>query len=1127
MQETRHILQFSEIGGVRRNPSTTEDGKFPRYNDTSRKFDYTCIGDGGDSDINLTYFNNLISNIINTTSNNTYLYDVTRQGNSGKFTMSNGTIHYLSLGSLAWEDSVETTLTLPGDTKVLYDNNDEIGGSANFTYNYTSDKVQFKAPLTFDTTEGTYKEGLRYLGNFSWSIGGGDVGVPTKSGSYNLLSGFKAGATFGASSTNNTLIGSYTGQYAGTDLEGSIFIGAYAGRYENVSNKFFLDNVDYTDGTTSAQNNSFLYADLATERRLYIRDRLSVEKEGKFGESGLTDGNGETGMFQMLSTGTGTVKPQYYSNGEWQDFANSIDTYLDDVTYSEGELTFTLSDASTIGPIDISDINTTTFATSPSSPSTGQTATSNYGYIQISNNSFTNNEGFTYKTGLRWEEVSKQLYIPGAVNIATLTSDSGLSNSSVWSDGDHAYIKLNGTSIQIDNEELPEEGINGLNIGGATYEVFKQRVDDDLEFRTFQTMPIGTNNPNDRIKMSYSTDGNAVFIGTNAERNRLDTVIDSAFNDVAIDRDNSGETLLMRALRPGTGVTLTQTEEYITIDATGAGGGEVNTMNNNGSGLEFYAAKNGAQFEMFTLSTSDTRISLGQATDYTTDPENTIDLDLGFTSADAAVVGTGEASLKATISGTGVTGDLYTFTHKKLTSPLSSITIAETATEIQIEAGSAAATGTNLGSGTIEIFDDSSTMPNFEFNTIRNTGRHLSIVNDAHLIKFDVDNLTYSYNGDSLDSLELLAGTSGFEIVSKGIAVTSTSGLTLSESTEDDIIIDQPIPIPYFKETVSGTFDSVNTGSTTSKINYSFTYDSDYRDGDDSASTKFFELNLGSGLSYDSATNTLNSNFSSGGSTTDNYLTYADITDNTLTLKVGTSLDDDAIAVYSLDLPTYTLPVAEVTNYTGSTGSTGGIKVDEFKAGWVLGDTSTLNLDTVTGKLSSNKLIVTYGEQNYLHDEHNLDATLGIPPSTELNINTLREQARANIGAAYVEGSLTEDFNAQNLNVDVALTASSTTEEHSIGDLRVNNGSINSDTADIKIQKGPLDNESGVHRPYIKVSDYSIYINLGSIVGSEKVIFLNGGGERIMVLTQDGDLFIKGNIYSESDIEAFANTTEV
>ena len=1124
MQETRHILQFSEISGERRNPSTIEDGKFPRYNNTTGKFDYVCVGDGGSSDINLSFFTTLITNILEGIGTDTYLSSINRVGNSGQFTMSNGTNLYLPLGALAWEDSVEATLTLPGNTKVLYDNNDEIGGSANFTYNYILNRLQLdSAPIMFKTGRETYKEGLKYLGNYSWSIGNGVNSI--QSGSYNFTGGYKAGYGLGSTSLRNLVLGPYAGELACNDLEGSVFIGPYAGRYENESNKFFLDNADYSD-TATARTNSFLYADLDVERRLYIRDRLSVEKEGKFGTSGLSDAEGEYGMHQMSAASGGN--PQWHDGTEWKDYANSINTYLNYYDLDGTDLTLILSDLSEVGPIDLSGINTITFATSPSSPSTGQTATSNYGYIQISNSSFTNNEGFTYKAGLRWADTTKELFIPGAANIGVLTSDSGLSNTSVWSDGDHAYIKLNGTSIQIDNEELPEEGIDGVNIGGATYEVFKQRTDDNLEFRTFQSMPIGTNNPNDRIKMAYSITGDAIFIGTTAERNRLDTVVDSAYNDAALDRDNSGETLLMKALRPGNDITFTVTEEYIQIDAVGAAGGEVNLMNNNGTGLEFYAAKNGVQFEMYTLSTSDSRISLGQATDYTTDPENTINLDLGFVSADAALVGAGEASLKATITGTGVTGDLYTFTHKKLTSPLSSITIAETATEIQIESGSAAATGTNLGAG-VDIYVDSSA-PAFKFKRLNGTGLngHIDISpnEDNKTIDFSVDDITVNFLGTGTGEQLFEANADGWTIDLLGLDVAATSGLTLN-TVSGNLVIDQPIPIPYFKETVSGILDSVNTESTTSKINYSFTYDSDYRDGDDSLPTKFFELNLGSGLSYDSATNTLNSNFSSGGSVTDNFLTYADIKDSTLTLKVGTALDDDAIAIYSLDIPTYTLPVAESTNYTGATGSIGGVKVDEFIASWVLGYNITLDLDTATGKLSSNKLIVTYEEQNYLHDEDNLGATFDIPPVTKLNINTLREQARANIGSAYVNGKVDEDFTAKDLVVEETLTAEDTTVTHTIGGVTISKtGSKTlisvSDSENLIIQSTNGYGGGAGGKIEFGSDGLSLYMQATPSGSIQKIFFKNAAGVKKMVLDGNGNLYVSGNIFANADIQALA-----
>ena len=53
----------------------------------------------------------------------------------------------------------------------------------------------------FDLTsgaEGTYKEGLKYLGNYSWSIGNGVNSI--QSGSYNFTGGYKAGYGLGSTS---------------------------------------------------------------------------------------------------------------------------------------------------------------------------------------------------------------------------------------------------------------------------------------------------------------------------------------------------------------------------------------------------------------------------------------------------------------------------------------------------------------------------------------------------------------------------------------------------------------------------------------------------------------------------------------------------------------------------------------------------------------------------------------------------------------------------------------------------------------------------------------------------------------------------------------------------------------
>jgi len=103
---------------------------------------------------------------------------------------------------------------------------------------------------------------------------------------------------------------------------------------------------------------------------------------------------------------------------------------------------------------------------------------------------------------------------------------------------------------------------------------------------------------------------------------------------------------------------------------------------------------------------------------------------------------------------------------------------------------------TNVGRGDecSEVFVQESTAP-FQFRTLRYFGNMLIEQNvDGEHIDFTVDDLTYTYNGG--DSEELLTGTSGFNIISKGIGVTATSGLTTSESTSSVIIIDQPISIP-------------------------------------------------------------------------------------------------------------------------------------------------------------------------------------------------------------------------------------------------------------------------------------------------------------------------------------------
>lgn len=1084
----RQIYEFRTIDGINKNPSIAEHNKFHVWNNDTQVFDYTCIGKGH---IDIDFFVEFISNVIEETDTNTYLSSINKVGNYGRFTLTNGTNLYLKLGELAWLDEIPPSkydLGLPGNKKVLFDDNDSLGGEAAFKYDKTLNRVQFEGTgLVFDLTsgtEGTYKEGVKYLGNYSWSFGQGTLSV--NSGSYNLFGGYRAGSSFGSTSTRNLILGNEAGYLAGDNLEGSIFIGAFSGKYETASNKFFIDNQDYLN-TTTARDNSFLYADLETERRLYIRDRLSVEKEGKFGTSGLADVEGEYGMYQMSAATGGN--PQWHDGSVWQDFANSTNTYLDDVTYSGGELTFTLSDASTIGPINISDVNSTLFATSPSSPSTGQTGTSDYGYIQISDNSFTNNEGLTYKAGFKVD--SNELYIPGAINLSAYTSSI---DNSIWTDGTHGYINLSGVPYQIDNDVL--DAYYGVNIGGGTYEVFKQiNGDNQFEFRTFRSTPIGSNNPNDRIKFSYSSDGDVIFIGTTAERNRLDTVVDSAFSDVAIDRDNSGETLLMRALRPGSGVTLTQNEEYIQIDAvTSGGGGEVNTMTNLGAGEGVYYQKNGVQFELKSLTATDSRLSYSSS-------NSEIDIALSLTPATSNLTNSTAKTYSGSVNGGWLnpTSTTPTLQFKKLISD--SITITENADELILE--SSAGTASNIGGGALEIYKTGSSLP-FEFRTISNIGDHMSIRYIGDVLRFDVDAVQLTDLGAGVYSI--VPESNGFNFSQK--AFTEGYAISLDNTTDSDLIeVGVSELIPQFSFTTTPVYTS---GLLEFKANYS----NDIVNTAPAATT-LFEINIGDGLVYTPATNTLSTNQANVGIGTDYALRDVSVSSDTATEKTYTLEVTDGISTtentYDIVIPKY-----QLSNAGDETGSIGGIKIEDVQQSWkktaTTGEyTHPLYYDNVTGILKGNKYLVSYEEQNFLHDADNSGGVIGEP-----TFNKYRAQARANIGAAYVNGKVDEDFTAKDLVVEDSLTAADTSKVHSIGALRnKDNGIYSSGNSVIIAPNARAFDEDEVS---VEVTTTGIRIRLYDDTPLE-VYSVDTGMSMLKFI--GGDLYITGSLRVGGTIEMF------
>lgn len=1149
MEETRHIRQFSEISGVRRNPGAVENNKFPRFNNTTGKFDYVCVGDGGASDINLSYFTTLINNTVgpNTDDYLTTVYQSqTGSANSSfwaGFQMKSSPTKFLKLGRLAWLDEFETP-NLPGDQKLLFDENNTIGGRDNLKYNYTSSQLLLtNTPLHFRITgESTYKEGVKYLGGFSFSVGGGMVSA--KTGMYNILSGYKAGHNLRSSSEYNTIYGPHAGEYTSTALKNSIFIGAHAGKYESSDNKLYIDNVDYLT-EEDAQNESFLYAELSTEKRLYIRNRFAVTKEGKFGDSELSNEDGEAGMFQMVADGP-LVKPQWHDSVEWQDFAAGQNHYLQEISEdlsTEGLYHFLIKDST--GTTTIEDLTLqlpiledveVPVAYTPSYPNI---TAADYGYIQISNSSLSINKGFYFKSDFRWNNTLSELNIPGGVKLATRSPYLASAGVIRWDANlGHFYGMVGTTWKQLDNSEFEE--ITAINIGGASYEWFKQKnTDGELELRTIQSMEIDeVLNPRDRITFKYSATGDAILVGTTAERNRLSTTIDDETVDRMIDKTNEGETLHIRALREGENIVLTQTEHYIKIDAVTGGAATLMDGANLGT-YDWFAQRNGTNLEFYGIDTADTRISITQANGTTTfDNDLSLNLNItGYNYPNASGADYYARVYEQTIDGDGDEPTLY---FRPLISDSISLEVTEN-NEIRLEISGYSTI--NVGTG-YELFVTGGGTTN-EFRTLQQL-KHLQISQEATEIFFDVDDITLTNIGSGTYLIEQDTEDS-FNFTQIGIV--GTNGLSIDVDTVEDNVV---LTIPNIEkfELVSGDFVKSTTfsgtpvvfaGTPSGTLSFKLNHDDVINDGTPSYITRIIaEIKLGGGLRFDDVNNVLwNSSDLSNIVDTNHYLQKITTDSETDPSKIIYTFEvQDSMGNYptnymgeyyplTIEVPKTLLNVAEYTDSEYSSGVIGGVKVEEYAADWVIQDTVPLALDVITGTISANKYIVTYETQNYLHDEHNEGEVLNVPPDLKYNINELRANARANIGSAYVNGSEEEDFNADNLNAVSKLTAASIEDTHQLGSVLVSDNVIESSgSKDLKLRKT---GDTGYgESSNIVLKDGNIEIKMGNVpFGVKQVIFLNEANTKIMILDNSGNLYVKGKIFADSDIEAFTDDITV
>lgn len=483
--EFRSIRQTSHINGTNRNPGINEHNKALVWDNDVLKFKYVLFNNvgqntktangyvvkGDDSDA-AGYVWKLDSNKNPYWRKEEFLSTVARNntGNWAKFTMNSGDVKYLQLGALAWLDSISADITLPGNTKILFDDNDTIGGDAAFTYDKTNKIINltgFTGIQAKNNADSSYKGVLQYFGNKNILLAHGTTRTLSWGSSLvnNILIGEGSGGTL-QTGQNNLFLGHYSGSNVSSGISNSIFIGPYSGALETANNKFYLGNTNY--GTINdARFGSLLYGDLA-ENWLRINNRLEVPEEVRIGTFDVLN-TPYWGMVQFIGTGNpDEYKPQYYDGFMWKDFASGDNYYLQAVTKGTADVGTT--DAAFRVTFDMNGIADHVLQLGANAfnstiiPQASVDLTA--GLLQISSgDNSDSNRGFSSKAGLLWDDPNNELDIPGAIKLDTKAQYAAVGNV-IIATGSHYYGRIGGSWIQLDNEPTSGQA-NELRFDGS------------------------------------------------------------------------------------------------------------------------------------------------------------------------------------------------------------------------------------------------------------------------------------------------------------------------------------------------------------------------------------------------------------------------------------------------------------------------------------------------------------------------------------------------------------------------------------------------------------------------------------------------------------------------------------
>lgn len=502
------------LSGGDRMPDSRENFKIPVWINQYGSHVYKTLGE-------------IINNVEIELIEDDYLTSVSRQtnGNYALFTMNKSATKTLELGALAWLNEIPS-LTLPGITRVLFhDTNDIIGGEQTFLFDKVNKEIKLSSVTLmgndpkFDTNYSPFLQYLYNSTNPSVLINGGYKKVISTG---NILSNVCA---FGKNSIYNLKYGSgivAIGNDSARSLVGTsnnilrgVFLGAYAGEHENCSRKLYIDDQHFNN-LSVGRSASLIYGDFGDDY-LHLNGKVYIKEDVRIGDWSRAIGTAETvnpdyGTLAMTSVEGGDtfvdgngitrtiVRPRYWNGIEWKYF-DGTDTYLEainvgtELEYNETtNVEFVVNGRETLNL----QLGSNAFTSTPIKSAHGDDTR-----IQLSTGpnseipySFISYDGLTFDHTNNILNVSRALKLPMTDFSTSAAKVSGTFITAVKDGKQHAYCYLDGNYIQLDNEGEYNGGSFGIENIGDSYEIYAELQDNgNFGFRTLT--------PGEAVNISY------------------------------------------------------------------------------------------------------------------------------------------------------------------------------------------------------------------------------------------------------------------------------------------------------------------------------------------------------------------------------------------------------------------------------------------------------------------------------------------------------------------------------------------------------------------------------------------------------------------------------------------------